>query len=366
MHHSFSVLFATKYGLDEGIFIHSLMLWTASNAARGQTKKNEHFQKGRYWSFGTPEYFCQFFPYWKPRRIKDIIQSCLKQGLLIKDVFNKKGYDRTSWYSLSDSILLELNLDKTCLKPSPVLIGRNPSNGLDEIRTMDQTDFVQPIPYTETYTKTYISTSDEVQNLEDYSGQSLIRTKTAINPNFETRNLSEKIFLENHENLNLDAISDEQHENTEELENGGNQTFRIVKAKKGLDGTRSYDKSDYRKNQTKYCSVPSKLRQYDVKSILSNNIFQIPEQIIHDWIANRKKKRAAITQTAWTKINKELAKCKEQGIDPVEAFETMVASGWQSLKAEYFCTDKKPRVDNMDTSWGSEVFKPFHEIDLGI
>lgn len=129
-------------------------------------------------------------------------------------------------------------------------------------------------------------------------------------------------------------------------------------------------RSDYSYNQPKNKSN-SKLRiPYNLKIIQENNIFQIPEQIIHDWIANRKKKRAAVTQTAWNRINRELEKCREQGIDPIEAFETMVASGWQSLKVEYF-QNKKPltphkRVDNMDTSWGEQVFKSFHEIDLGI
>lgn len=97
-------------------------------------------------------------------------------------------------------------------------------------------------------------------------------------------------------------------------------------------------KSDYFDNQSKIKSSGKIRSQYCIKNILEDNFFQIPEQIIHDWIENRKKKRAPVTATAWKKVNKELTKCKEQGIDPVEAFETTVASGWQSLKVEYFLT----------------------------
>lgn len=97
-------------------------------------------------------------------------------------------------------------------------------------------------------------------------------------------------------------------------------------------------KSDYFENQPINQSNSKSLKQYGLKEILNDNIFQLPQELIQDWIANRKKKRAAITQTAWNKINKELTKCQEHGINPIESFETMVASGWQSLKVEYFIT----------------------------
>ncbi len=129
-------------------------------------------------------------------------------------------------------------------------------------------------------------------------------------------------------------------------------------------------RSDYWYNQTKNQSLSKQKSRFDLKNILNENIFQVPEQIILDWIENRKKKKAPVTQTAWNKINKELAKCKERGIDPIDAFETMVASGWQSLKSEYFdkptASPNKSRVNNMDTSWASDVFKPFHEMDIGV
>lgn len=72
------------------------------------------------------------------------------------------------------------------------------------------------------------------------------------------------------------------------------------------------------------------------EQMLTNNPHNLSEELIEDWIKVRKSKRAPITNTAWIKINLELSKINTLGINPTEAFETMVASGWQSLKASYW------------------------------
>lgn len=95
-------------------------------------------------------------------------------------------------------------------------------------------------------------------------------------------------------------------------------------------------KSDYCDSQTNKNTNSKSAKRFDLKDILSENIFQIPEDVIQDWLTTRAKKRAPVTKTAWMRITKELSRCKEWGIDPLDAFETMVASGWQSLKVEYF------------------------------
>lgn len=100
-------------------------------------------------------------------------------------------------------------------------------------------------------------------------------------------------------------------------------------------------KSDYFESQTKNKTLSKFNRTYGLKNLQEDNIFNIPEQLLEDWITNRKKKRAPVTKTAWSKINKELGKCKALGIEPIDAFEKMVAHGWQALDAEWFCKEKK-------------------------
>jgi len=158
--HSFDTAIAKKYGTFEAIFVKNMVLWTQTNAAKKSKRKDgslKHFHEERWWAFGTPAFFSAYFPYIKERHLKDILKSCVKQGLLLKNNFNEKKYDRTNWYSLSDSVLIELNLSRDCLNTAETLIGRNPSNGSDVIRPMDKTKSVQPIPDTKPDTKNTIT-----------------------------------------------------------------------------------------------------------------------------------------------------------------------------------------------------------------
>jgi len=92
-----------------------------------------------------------------------------------------------------------------------------------------------------------------------------------------------------------------------------------------------------------------------------SNPHNIPEQSLKDWLTNRKSKRAPVTKTAWSRLQSTLAKIeKEVGISPIEAFDEMVANGWQSLKPDYFKERKgksysHPDYDDDDTSWIEEI-----------
>lgn len=187
--HTFNPFIAEKYGINEAIFLNTIIFWTRTNAAK---KKN--FHEDRYWTYGTPEFYAAYFPYFKPRLIKDIIASCIKQNALIKGNFNKKRYDRTSWYSLSDNILFDLNLDIACLQPNARTIVRNSYNGLDVIRTMDRTDYVPPIPDTYTDTETQTNTTDENLN----SSSVVISTstdKTLLSAKLDSDTRTDQQFL---------------------------------------------------------------------------------------------------------------------------------------------------------------------------
>ena len=156
--HSFNPIIAKTYGIIEAILIDSFIFWTRTNFA-----KDSNFHNGRYWVFGTPEYFAKYYPYLTERQIKYALKKLVDSDTLLKNNFNKKGYDKTNWYSLSDKILTELNLDKTCLNPAPGLIGQNCP--IDRTKLSDGQDkIVQPIPDTKPDTKPdniYITREDE-------------------------------------------------------------------------------------------------------------------------------------------------------------------------------------------------------------
>lgn len=111
--HTFNPFIAKKYGVIEAVLINTLVFWTSTNAAKESNYHNE-----RYWCYGTSEYFAKFFMYLTARQIKYALANLVKSGALLRNKFNKKKYDQTNWYALSDCVLAELNLDRTCLQPA--------------------------------------------------------------------------------------------------------------------------------------------------------------------------------------------------------------------------------------------------------
>jgi hypothetical protein len=100
MDYSFDIKIAEKYGVDRAIMLHNLVYWVKHNAAN---KKN--FYDGKFWTYNSVKAFEKIFPFWSYKTIRRIIESLLKDGLIIVGNFNESTYDRTSWYTLSDEII---------------------------------------------------------------------------------------------------------------------------------------------------------------------------------------------------------------------------------------------------------------------
>lgn len=165
--HHFETFIAEKYGIEIAVLIDNFVFWTRTNAAA-----NKNYHEGRYWSYGTPQFFKNYFTYFTERKIKTLLQKCVKNNILITGNFNKKGYDRTNWYALSDQILSELNLDKTCRKPASELIGQK--TAMDRTKYGDASDKNRrPIPDTKPDTKpdtnTPLSPKGESVREQDFS-----------------------------------------------------------------------------------------------------------------------------------------------------------------------------------------------------
>lgn len=87
------------YDLDIAVFLDTIAYWLKKNAANKQPR---NFHEGRYWTYNSLDAYTVMFPGWSKQNIRTIIKNCVKNGLLLIGNFNKKGYDRTGWYSLSD------------------------------------------------------------------------------------------------------------------------------------------------------------------------------------------------------------------------------------------------------------------------
>lgn len=112
-------------------------------------------------------------------------------------------------------------------------------------------------------------------------------------------------------------------------------------------------KAEYK--ETYYQQNEQKKAVLDISNLLDNNPHKLPIQMLEDWLCNRKAKKAPVTQTAWTRLNKELGKCK----NPIEAFEECVSAGWLSFKHEWIDKQKgkESYFDHETTGWAKDLDK---------
>jgi phage replication O-like protein O len=80
---------------------------------------------------------------------------------------------------------------------------------------------------------------------------------------------------------------------------------------------------------------PDRKAPFGMTQLLADNPHNVPEQLLADWLTQRKAKRAAVTATVWSTVNAELAKCVEAGITAADAITEALTSGWQGFKASW-------------------------------
>jgi hypothetical protein len=100
MNHSFDVEIATRFGVQEAIFIENVRFWVLKNKAN-----NKHFYKGKYWTYNSAKAYAELFPYWSKQQIERIIAKLKEAGILEVDHFSQNTYDRTNWYTLNEEML---------------------------------------------------------------------------------------------------------------------------------------------------------------------------------------------------------------------------------------------------------------------
>jgi len=107
------------------VFIENIASWIRFNASKA-VPAQRNYHEGRYWTYSSyPELVKYFGNLWSIQSIRTMVNKCLKLGLLITGNFNKKKYDNTNWYTLSDlalqhyPVLLGMILDTPVESNSP-------------------------------------------------------------------------------------------------------------------------------------------------------------------------------------------------------------------------------------------------------
>jgi predicted transcriptional regulator len=96
-HYTFDTQDAIDYGVNEAILIQHFRYWIIYNKAES---KNEH--EGRTWTYSSQDGLANLFPFFSKQTIQRLLNSLVKNGVLIKGNYNPNPYDRTTWYAFKD------------------------------------------------------------------------------------------------------------------------------------------------------------------------------------------------------------------------------------------------------------------------
>lgn len=114
--HSFYIEEAEKHGVEKAVILYNLRFWLEKNKANGS---NEH--DGYYWTYNSAKAFSDLFPYFKERKINRLLNQLEEDGQILSGCFNKKGYDRTKWYSMPEFAVNNSNISTVTLDDTPLV-----------------------------------------------------------------------------------------------------------------------------------------------------------------------------------------------------------------------------------------------------
>lgn len=128
MNYTFNAEIARKFGVNEAIFIQHLYWWQEKNKADNRNfytteinrPNGEKTQVSGYWTYNSMKSFTEVFPFWTHRQIQTIIESCRAKEIIYTTQLNRKKYDKTLWYLLSEPVAEMLNAISENVKPIPV------------------------------------------------------------------------------------------------------------------------------------------------------------------------------------------------------------------------------------------------------
>jgi len=96
--HSFSMNDALKYGIHAAVLLNNIRFWVATNKAN---KSSYHYHDGLYWTYNSRRAYSELMPYLSTGQIRNAITKLLDAEVIISGSFNKKGYDKTLWYTMT-------------------------------------------------------------------------------------------------------------------------------------------------------------------------------------------------------------------------------------------------------------------------
>lgn len=150
---------AELIGLNEAIFLQQIHYWI---------KKSKHFYDGTYWVYGTHDEWQVQFPFWSVSTIRRTITSLEKLNILVAGNYNKKGFDKTKWYSINYKELESVS---------------SPSAQNEQTDCSDWT--VGAVQNEQTNTRDYTETTTDIRDTTSVQPSDKSDSKNILKENFE-------------------------------------------------------------------------------------------------------------------------------------------------------------------------------------
>ncbi|TBL15326.1 hypothetical protein EYB35_07245 [Bacillus paranthracis] len=157
----FKPALAKEIGLNEAIVLQQVHYWL---------EKSNHHYDGRKWVYNTSEKWNEQFSWWSLSTMKRLFKKLEDDGYLLTGNYNKKGFDRTKWYSIDykrlshascqndtmESVKMNQCIDSNWTNPS---CQNEPMESVKLTLTIPET--TQRIPETTTETKKETDKAEE-------------------------------------------------------------------------------------------------------------------------------------------------------------------------------------------------------------
>ena len=98
MHHYFNTEIAKEVGVNAAVILENIAHWVLKNKAN-----DKNFYDGRYWTYNSRTAMTALFPYLSEKQVRYALDALRKADMVITGNYNKSSYDRTLWYTVSDS-----------------------------------------------------------------------------------------------------------------------------------------------------------------------------------------------------------------------------------------------------------------------
>lgn len=87
---------ANEIGVQEAVMLNHINWWCTKNR---ENKSQRHLHEGVYWTYYSKSDLAEFFGFWTEAQIRRILDKLISRNYIRKGCFNRKGYDKTCWYT---------------------------------------------------------------------------------------------------------------------------------------------------------------------------------------------------------------------------------------------------------------------------